>query len=157
MRLISALLVGSLAWLLSTTASAQDTRPPDFVFNVPVRISNAPALVGGDFFVTCSVEARAPSGSGTITSSSRDGSLDVPLHRIGPSGFTGTIRVEVRLLPTVRRSDVIRWRCGVTMPAVRSVLSGRNEEWAGDSGRYTAHTGQAVTTSRLDVGADFAR
>lgn len=92
-----------LACTSIATPSAAQTGP-DYVFNVPVRIENAPPLSGHPARVDCDLTmmsegriARAGSGSANFD--------------IGPSGFRGNVRVEVALQPGVARADVRQYNC----------------------------------------------
>jgi hypothetical protein len=128
---------------------------PDFVFNVPVRIENTPPLAGQRASITCQVRAISASGAWL---GSRSG---ISYIDIGASGYSGTVRVEVILPPEVPRASVREWSCGLR-PLNATSTSGAAAPIGGASAdqipeRYTAITGQAIASHRLNVSGTISR
>jgi hypothetical protein len=150
----------ALAFLatLAFAAPASAQTGPDYVFNVPVRIENTPPLAGRGFAVDCAVFATGADGR-YIAARSAGGPEAV--QTIGPTGFNGTVRVEVRLLPGMRRADVRRWDCGLRFFSVTNA-AGAVVSWGTPNSTealrsYPALTGQQIRRSTVYMAADFAR
>ena len=144
------------AFALATPGSAQEA--PDYIFNVPVRIENAPPLAGRSFMVECAVFATGADGR-YIAARSAGGPAST--QTIGPTGYNGTVRVEVRLLPGMRRADVRRWDCGLRFFNVTNA-AGAVVSWGTPNSTealrsYPALTGQQIRSSNVYTAADFPR
>jgi hypothetical protein len=152
MRSYITALVFVFACFAATPSLAQAT--PDFVFNVPVRIENAPPLSGRAVRVQCNLRAYSPAGV-WIAGPSGGQYVDV-----GPTGgYRGTVRVEVTLPPTVPRSAVRDWFCELVV----AVVTGPSGEAVSISGgtretvlaRYTSTTGQAIASHSMSASGTF--
>ncbi len=151
MRSIIAALAFGFACAGATPCMAQAT--PDFVFNVPVRIENAPPLSGRTARVQCNLRAYSPAG---VWIASPAGSQNI---EVGPSGYRGAVRVEVTLPATVPRSAVRDWSCDLIIAVVTgpsgeavSISAGSRET---QLARYTSTTGQVVASHNLNAYGTF--
>jgi hypothetical protein len=146
--LIAIFAAGCTLW---TPNAAAQTRE-DFVFNVPVRIENASPLDGVPVQVRCSVRAYA---GGVFTSAP----MAAQSVTVGPTGYTGTVRLAVTLPDGVRRADVRDWNCSLMINRARNsrgeilAVPGPNVE-ARVTG-YTTVTGQTVATHNVDEMGNF--
>jgi len=151
MRLNILAMLASVAALFVTTAHAQSAQP-DYVFTVPVRIENAPPFAGHQGRVSCTVQSMSVGRS----LSAGEGSTS---FNIGPSGYRGSVRVEVRLMEGVSRNDTWHWDCALWFSNV-SNRAGVSVPWGTPNTlaalpMYPVITGQAVASSSLQVQADI--
>ncbi len=153
MRLLKALILATtLLGASAGTALAQTG--PDYVFNVPVRIENAPPLAGHPAAVECSLSMLQ---DGRIA---RAGSARSNFD-IGAGGFRGSVRVEVTLLPGVRRADVRDYTCTLWFYSVTNAAGARTS-WGSPNTLaalpgYRLITGQEVRSHVESVGGTIAR
>lgn len=138
---------------LASPAAAQTG--PDYVFNVPVRIENATPLAGHPAYVRCSITALSADRHYIRAGEGRQN------FDIGPTGFRGTVRVEVTLSPGMRRADSQRWDCTLEFYSVTSATGARTSWGTPNSAEairgYPALTGQAVRSSVLVATGLFTR
>lgn len=147
MRLINAILA-AFAFTAIASAPCFAQTGPDYVFNVPVNFDNVPPLSGNSFGVNCQVLARGADGRSSGYGNTAVGGRH-PTYEIGPTGYHGTIRVEITLPPGVRRADVTFYSCSALFYTVTNAAGARVPMT--NVSQYTALTGQAVARSQLLV------
>ena len=148
MRVIRSICAAVAFTAVAASPSVAQTGP-DFVFNVPVNFQNVPSLNGHVFGVDCSVLVGGGAAGPASRYSSTDGATAHPTYAIGPTGYRGTVRVEVRLPAGVRRADVNFWSCSARFYEVTNAAGARVPMT--NASQYTALTGQAIARSQLLV------
>jgi hypothetical protein len=145
-RPLLACMTFAFALTLASPGAAQ-TGEPDFVFNVPVRIENAPPINGEWSIVECTV----------LDEAGRNLQSDNARVRVTDGAFRGTVRVEMRMREPVLRpaSAARRYQCALIVASVARADGSRvslgtltSENVAG---RYTTASGQSLVSHRLIV------
>ena len=153
MRMMHLLILASAFLAASSPSFAQSG--PDYVFNVPVRIANAPPLAGNPLQVMCTVVGYDASGRALGT--------ETAIQTVTPdaAGYRGSVRLEVTLPPGWTRSNVRRWSCNLLLQTAnnpsgaRVPIPGTNSE--AKVVQYPGVTGQTVASSTVSTGAEFRR
>lgn len=153
MRFITTILA-TLAFTAMAAAPSSAQTGPDFIFNVPVNFDNVPALNGHSFGVNCQVLVSTPDGRTSGYGNTAVGGRH-PTYDIGPTGYHGTVRVEITLPAGVRRADANFYSCSAAFYSVTNAAGARVP--MSNAGQYTALTGQAVARSQLLVQGPITR
>src|SRR5512147_2884407 len=136
------ILLATIATALLTTPAAAQSSDADYVFNVPVRIENAPALNGATVIVECSVQAYNAAGMAIAAPRARQNIT------VGATGYHDTLHFNISLPEGVRRSDVVRWNCYMDLLNARNRRGELTPLTGPNSGAHIAQypivTGQTV-------------
>jgi hypothetical protein len=105
MRTLLFTLFTTLPLMFASAASADE-----FVFNVPVRIENAPNVV--DAVISCGATLRTASGAETYVSANQT-------ITVTGGAYRDTVRLVATIPTGARRENAINWNCTMR-PGVRS-------------------------------------
>ncbi len=136
------ILAAAFAMAFPTSAFADD-----YIFNVPVRIENAPGIY--EAHISCGVTLRSATGVETYVPGRA--TLTIP-----PTGYRGTVQIRATVPVGARREDQINWSCAMTL--LHRDAAGTVSAMRGDPGAwYEDVSGRRVVSHHLSEFAYLSR